>query len=55
MKFAELTQEVKIVRSQEVCFDFGLTRGRRLMNFPEQQFKEAQAKARNGGAAGKES
>jgi len=47
MKFAELTQEVQIVRSHEVRFDLGLTPGRRLIN---QQFKEAQTKAREEGS-----
>ncbi|XP_033725616.1 kinesin-like protein KIF23 isoform X2 [Pecten maximus] len=40
MKFAELTQEVMVARSQQVKFDIGLTPGRRRMN---QQYKEALA------------
>ncbi|KAK3602017.1 hypothetical protein CHS0354_027020 [Potamilus streckersoni] len=43
MKFAEITQEVLITRSQQVKFDIGLTPGRRRMN---EQFTETVAKAR---------
>ncbi|XP_021341176.1 kinesin-like protein KIF23 isoform X5 [Mizuhopecten yessoensis] len=40
MKFAELTQEVMVARSEQVKFDIGLTPGRRRMN---QQYQEALA------------
>ena len=48
MKFAELTQEVQIARSQQtVRFDVGLAPGRRRQN---QQYKEAiAAAAKDGG------
>jgi len=45
MKFAELTQEVLVARSQQVCFD-GLAPGRRRIN---QQYKEAAMKAEENG------
>ena len=41
MRFAELTQEVQIARSENIYFDTGLAKGRRRLN---EQYKEAAAK-----------
>ena len=40
MRFAEMTQEVQIARSQQVRFNLGLTKGRRKL---AQQYQEAVA------------
>ena len=42
MRFAELTQEVQIARSENVHFDTGLAKGRRKMH---QQYRENLANA----------
>ena len=46
MKFAELTQEVQVARSQQIRFDLGLTPGRRRLN---KQYKDALSRARENG------
>ena len=46
MKFAELTQEVRVTRPQQVRFDTGLTPGRRKLNM---RYKEAVSKAQESG------
>ncbi len=46
MKFAELTQEVKVARPQNVQFDLGLTPGRRRLR---QKFMEEAEKAKDNG------
>ena len=46
MRFAELTQEVQVARSENIHFDNGLAKGRRRIN---QQYKEAAAKVHSEG------
>lgn len=47
MRFADLTQEVRVARQEQARFDTGLTPGRRRLN---QQYKEAVARMREEGA-----
>ena len=46
MRFAELTQEVQIARSENMHVDNGLAKGRRRLN---QQYKEAVAQVEESG------